>query len=187
MGGGLRLDPLSSVPQPSNKKSSRFAASSLRGFYLLSQGIFPNGMIKATSTQAITIDTETLVNFDTVVKDSPADDAGGDADGSMASLSNQRLYVRHAGFYLASAFIPWETDVQVDERRVRLKKNGSTFIARGTGGVSVGTNVSSYAQVPHQFDKGDYIEAWVQQAVDLSLNIVVLDEGPWMALTWVGL
>ena len=187
-GGGLRPDPLSNFPVPVYKRHSRFAATSLRGFYLLQKGIFPNGQIKRGSgTQAIDIATETLVTFDTVVKDATADEAGGDAGFSMASLGNERLYARVPGFYLAFAGVPWEIDPQSGAARVRIKKNGSTFIASGLAGESALINRVASAFTPIQMARDDYIEAWAFQEIDVSLNIVTGDGGPYLALTWVGL
>ena len=187
-GGGLRPDPLSNFPVPVYKRHSRFAATSLRGFYLLQKGIFPNGQIKRGSgTQATTLSVETLVTFDTVVKDATADDAGNDPDFSMASLSNERLYARVPGFYLALASVPWEIDPNDGAARVRIKKNGSTFIASGLAGESAIINRVANAITPIQMARDDYIEAWAFQEIDLSLNIVTGDGGPYLALTWVGL
>ena len=187
-GGGLRPDPLSNFPVPVYKRHSRFAATSLRGFYLLQKGIFPNGQIRRGSgTQAIDINTETLVTFTTVVKDATADEAGGDPDFSMASLSNERLYARVPGFYLAFAGVPWEIDPQSGAARVRIKKNGSTFIASGLAGESALINRVANAFTLIQMARDDYIEAWAYQEIDVSLNIVTGDGGPYLALTWVGL
>ena len=187
-GGGLRPDPISNFPVPVYKRHSRFAATSLRGFYLLQKGIFPNGQIKRGSgTQPIIISTETLVTFDTVVKDATADEAGDDPDFSMASLGNERLYSRVPGFYLALASVPWEIDADVGAARVRIKKNGATFIASGLAGGSPLINRVANAITPIQMDKDDYIEAWAFQEIDASLNIVTGDGGPYLALTWVGL
>ncbi len=188
-GGGLRPDPLSNVPVPVYKTRSRFAATSLRGFYLLQQAIFPNGMIKRDSgTQAITFNVETLVTFDTVVKDATADEAPGEAEFAMASLGDERLYARIPGWYRAETFIPWAVDITQDELRVRIKKDGTTFIGRGVAGVTTVNTRGSYATVNVQMARDTYIEAWVFQFVEIGgLNIIANDGGPWLSLTWLGL
>lgn len=186
--GGLRGDSIANILVPPDKKGTRFSASSLRGFHLLQKGIFPNGQIdRASGTQAININTETLVTFDTVVKDATADEAASDPDFSMASLSDERLYARVPGFYLAMASIPWEVDPTPGAARVRIKKDGTTFIAAGFAGESAIINRVSYVSTPIQMDRDSYIESWAFQEIDISLNIVTGDGGPMLALIWVGL
>lgn len=183
----MRLDPLANLPTPSNRQPSRLSATSLRGFYLLSQGIFPNGLIRATDDQTeLVISTETKIVFDTTVKDSPADETGGDADGSMADLTNNRLYSRHAGWYLLTASIPWDIESSGSYRRLRVKKNGSTVVGEDTRDPIPTIRTLNNLSVPLQLDKDDYVELFGTHAA-LTLDVIADGVGPYLALTWVGL
>ncbi len=189
--GGLRADPLAVGDLESHKQPQRVSASTLRGFHILSEGIFPNGRIKATSTQNITHLTDTKINFDTIVKDSPGDESGGDADGAMADLTNERLIARHAGWYIAAGLLPWNQGSGGDMRQARLRLNGTTFIASGhapvMGSGAFDANPTCFAWVTYQFDRDDYIELLGLHNNVSALATELVVDGPWLALTWVGL
>ena len=187
-GSGLRVDPLDVRPALSDERRSRRSASALRGFSLLQQGVFPNGRIKATSNQAgLVFATEAKIVFDTTVKDSPADDTEGDPDGSMADLTNNRIYARHAGWYIVMASIPWEVESSGGYRRARVKKNGATVEGTDTRDPIAIFNTFNNLVVPLQLDKDDYIELFGTHGVVAGLDVIATGEAPYLALTWVGL
>lgn len=188
MGGGIRLDPLSTPGLESDKMATRISASYLRGFRLLPQGVFPVGKMRKSATQIIDVSSETKVLFDVRDHDTPYDDGQQQSGTEMCDLTNNELVIRVDGFYDGHFFGVLEGSGGGIRRLARVFLNNSTVI--GIGGGVIGPAADGtilYVPFAGFYVAGDTIEAKIFHDSSIpsgGLDLFALHDGPRLVATW---
>ena len=185
----MRPDPLRDKHPVSDKRRTRFSASSLRGFRLLRQGIFPACRLESTADQTITTATVTKVAFNQARYDSPGDEGGGDAGAKMADLTNNDIIIRQSGLYIVSAGIYFATNTT--GRRALLVQSGSTTIIYDERNPITASAVQTPVQASAAIvlARGDLIRAnaFHTRGSDLDIEEVSGGSFPYLSVAWVAL
>jgi hypothetical protein len=131
--------------------------------------LMPAVRVFHNATQSITTVTATVLAFNS----ERFDQAGGAASTQHDTVTNNsRLTCRYAGIYHIAANVGWQSSTATGFRQVRIRLNGTTYIAGVQGDAGQASTIYQSVSTLYALSVNDYVETVVDHSQGTSINVL---------------